>query len=111
MRRERSRMDAIDASLVIIGDVPIRKLYEFIAKRQQQSKEKDGYADWLMYSRIMVELSLAIVTYAGNKEKIDAEDSGTKTQLYGKRHRDDCVGPHEEKKDKSEGDGLSSWDI
>ena len=104
-------MDAIDASLVIIGDVPIRKLYEFIAKRQQQSKEKDGYADWLMYSRIMVELSLAIVTYAGNKEKIDAEDSGTKTQLYGKRHRDDCVGPQEEKKDKSEGDGLSSWDI
>lgn len=78
-RVKRRHMNTIDASLVIVGDVPIKKLYEFIAKRQQQSKEKDSFADWLMYTRIMVELSLAIATYAGNKEKIDAENNRTET--------------------------------
>ena len=69
MRLERSRMDAIDASLVITGNDSIKDLYEFIADREQKAREANSYSDWIMYSRILTELSLAIVSFAGSKAR------------------------------------------
>ena len=65
-------MSAIDNSLIITGSDPIKDLYDFIADREQKAREADRFSDWIMYSRILTELSLAIVSYAGskaNKEK------------------------------------------
>lgn len=62
-------MSVVDDSLVIVGNDSIRDLYEFISKRQALANQKDDFVNWLMYTRILVELSLAITSYAGNKEK------------------------------------------
>ena len=61
----------IDAALCVVGKDTIEDLFKFIEKRQKLANEKGSYSDWLMYSRIILELSLAIATYAScsNKEK------------------------------------------
>lgn len=62
-------MSVVDDSLVIVGNDPIKNLYEFVSDRQRKAQESDNFVDWLMYTRILVELSLAITSYTGNKEK------------------------------------------
>lgn len=62
-------MSIVDDSLVIVGNDSIKDLYEFVAKRQALAQEKDDFVNWLMYTRILVELSLAITSYTGRKEK------------------------------------------
>lgn len=62
-------MSVIDNSLKIVGDDPIKDLYRFVEDRQHRAQESDDFVNWLMYTRIMVELSLAITSYTGNREK------------------------------------------
>lgn len=62
-------MSIVDDSLVIVGNDSIKDLYEFVAKRQALAQEKDDFVNWLMYTRILTELSLAITSYTANKEK------------------------------------------
>lgn len=62
-------MSIVDDSLVIVGNDSIKNLYDFIAKRQALAQEKDDFVNWLMYTRIMVELSLAITSYTGSEER------------------------------------------
>ena len=62
-------MSVVDDSLVIVGNDSIKDLYEFVAKRQALAQEKDDFVNWLMYTRILTELSLAITSYTANKEK------------------------------------------
>lgn len=62
-------MNVVDDSLVIVGNDSIKNLYDFVSDRQQKAQESDNFVDWLMYTRILVELSLAITSYTGNKEK------------------------------------------
>ena len=69
MKTERSNMSVIDDSLVITGNDSIKDLYEFIADREQKAREANSFSDWIMYSRILTELSLAIVSYTGSKAK------------------------------------------
>lgn len=62
-------MSIVDDSLVIVGNDPIKDLYEFVAKRQALAQEKDDFVNWLMYTRMLAEISLAITSYTANKEK------------------------------------------
>lgn len=62
-------MSIIDDSLVIVGNDSIKNLYDFIAKRQALAQQSDDFVNWLMYTRIMVELSLAITSYTGSEER------------------------------------------
>lgn len=62
-------MSVVDDSLVIVGNDSIKDLYNFIAKRQELAQQSGDFVNWLMYTRILVELSLAITSYTGNKEK------------------------------------------
>ena len=62
-------MSIVDDSLVIVGNDSIKDLYEFVAKRQALAQEKDDFVNWLMYTRLLTELSLAITSYTANKEK------------------------------------------
>lgn len=62
-------MSVVDDSLVVVGNDSIKDLYDFIAKRQALAQQTDDFVNWLMYTRILVELALAITSYAGNKEK------------------------------------------
>lgn len=62
-------MSVIDDSLVITGNDSIKDLYEFIADREQKAREANSFSDWIMYLRILTELSLAIVSYTGSKAK------------------------------------------
>ena len=62
-------MSVVDDSLVIVGNDSIKDLYDFIAKRQALAQQTDDFVNWLMYTRIQVELALAITSYTGNKEK------------------------------------------
>lgn len=62
-------MSVVDDSLVIVGNDSIKDLYNFIAKRQELAQQSDDFVNWLMYTRILVELSLAITSYAGRKKK------------------------------------------
>ncbi len=62
-------MSVIDDSLVMTGKDPIKDLYDFIADREQKAREANSFSDWIMYSRILTELSLAIVSYTGSKAK------------------------------------------
>lgn len=62
-------MSVVDDSLVIVGNDSIKDLYNFIAKRQELAQQSDDFVNWLMYTRILVELSLAITSYTGRKEK------------------------------------------
>ena len=62
-------MSVVDDSLVIVGNDSIKNLYDFVSDRQRRAQESDNFVDWLMYTRILVELSLAITSYTGNKEK------------------------------------------
>lgn len=62
-------MSVVEDSLVIVGNDSIKNLYDFISDRQRRAQESDNFVDWLMYTRIMVELSLAITSYTGRKEK------------------------------------------
>ena len=62
-------MQVIDAALIVAGKDKIADLFAFVQERQKVADQEDSFVDWLMYTRIMVELSLAITAYAGNKEK------------------------------------------
>lgn len=62
-------MGIVDDSLVIVGNDSIKDLYEFVAKRQALAQEKDDFVNWLMYTRMLAEVSLAITSYTANKEK------------------------------------------
>ena len=62
-------MSVVDDSLVIVGNDSIKNLYEFVSDRQRRAQESDNFVDWLMYTRILVELSLAITSYTGRKDK------------------------------------------
>lgn len=62
-------MSVVDDSLVIVGNDSIKDLYNFIAKRQELAQQSDDFVNWLMYTRILVELSLAITSYTGREEK------------------------------------------
>lgn len=62
-------MSIIDNSLVLVGNDSIKDLYDFVAKRQKLAQESDDFVNWLMYTRIMVELSLAITSYTGSEER------------------------------------------
>jgi hypothetical protein len=62
-------MSVVDDSLVIVGNDSIKDLYDFVSDRQRRAQESDSFVDWLMYTRILVELSLAITSYTGNREK------------------------------------------
>lgn len=62
-------MSVVEDSLVIVGNDSIKNLYDFVSDRQRRAQESDNFVDWLMYTRILVELSLAITSYTGNREK------------------------------------------
>ncbi len=62
-------MSVVDDSLVIVGNDSIKDLYNFIAKRQAIAQQSDDFVNWLMYTRILVELSLAITSYTGSEER------------------------------------------
>ena len=62
-------MSVVDDSLVIVGNDSIKSLYDFVSDRQRRAEESDNFVDWLMYTRILVELSLAITSYTGRKDK------------------------------------------
>lgn len=62
-------MSVVDDSLVIVGNDSIKDLYNFIAKRQKLAQQSDDFVNWLMYTRILVELSLAITSYTGSEER------------------------------------------
>ena len=62
-------MSVVDDSLVIVGNDSIKDLYEFVAKRQALAQEKDDFVNWLMYTRILTEISLAITSYTGSEER------------------------------------------
>ena len=62
-------MTIVESCLAIVGDDSIKNLYEFVAKRQALAQETDDFVNWLMYTRILVELSLAITSYTGRKDK------------------------------------------
>lgn len=62
-------MSVVDDSLVIVGNDSIKDLYNFISKRQELAQQSDDFVNWLMYTRILVELSLAITSYTGSEER------------------------------------------
>lgn len=62
-------MSVVDDSLVIVGNDSIKNLYDFVSDRQRRAEESDNFVNWLMYTRILVELSLAITSYTGSKKK------------------------------------------
>ena len=62
-------MSVVDDSLVIVGNDPIKDLYRFVEDRQRRAQESDDFVNWLMYTRMLLELSLAITSYTGNREK------------------------------------------
>ena len=62
-------MSVVDDSLVIVGNDSIKDLYDFVSDRQRKAQESESFVDWLMYTRILVELSLAITSYTGRKDK------------------------------------------
>ena len=62
-------MSVVDDSLVIVGNDSIKDLYDFVAKRQELAQQSDDFVNWLMYTRILVELSLAITSYTGSEER------------------------------------------
>ena len=62
-------MSVVEDSLVIVGNDSIQNLYDFVSDRQRRAQESDNFVDWLMYTRILVELSLAITSYTGRKDK------------------------------------------
>ena len=62
-------MSVVEDSLVIVGNDSIQNLYDFVSDRQRRAEESDNFVDWLMYTRILVELSLAITSYTGRKDK------------------------------------------
>ena len=62
-------MSIVDDSLVIVGNDSIKNLYDFIAKRQALAQQSDDFVNWLMYTRILTEISLAITSYTGSEER------------------------------------------
>lgn len=62
-------MRVVDDSLIIAGQDSINDLYRFIEFRQRLAEETDSFPDKIMYTRILTELSLAVVTYAAHREK------------------------------------------
>ena len=62
-------MTIVESCLAIVGDDSIKNLYEFVAKRQALAQETDDFVNWLMYTRILTELSLAITSYTGSEER------------------------------------------
>ena len=62
-------MSVVDDSLVIVGNDSIKDLYNFISKRQELAQQSGDFVNWLMYTRILVELSLAITSYTGSEER------------------------------------------
>ena len=66
---EGRKMSVVDDSLVIVGNDSIKDLYDFVSDRQRRAQESDDFVNWLMYTRILVELSLAITSYTGSEER------------------------------------------
>ena len=62
-------MSVVEDSLIIAGNDSIKDLYEYVSDREQKAREANSFPDWIMYSRILTELSLAIVSYTAKKEK------------------------------------------
>lgn len=62
-------MSVLDNSLTIVGNDSIKDLFDFIEKRQKLAQQSDDFVNWLLYTRIMVELSLAITSYTGSEER------------------------------------------
>ena len=62
-------MTIVESCLAIVGDDSIKNLYEFVEKRQALANEKDDFVNWLMYTRILTEISLAITSYTGSEER------------------------------------------
>ena len=70
-------MSVVEDSLVIVGNDTIKNLYDFVSDRQRRAQESDNFVDWLMYTRILVELSLAITSYTGRKDKSNGRKDKT----------------------------------
>ena len=70
-------MSVVEDSLVIVGNDTIKNLYDFVSDRQRRAQESDNFVDWLMYTRILVELSLAITSYTGRKERKHDDKRGS----------------------------------
>lgn len=62
-------MSVVDDSLIIVGNDSIKDFYKFIAGREQKARESDDFSTWLMYMRILTELSLGITSYAARKDR------------------------------------------
>ena len=70
-------MSVVEDSLVIVGNDTIKNLYDFVSDRQRKAQESDNFVDWLMYTRILVELSLAITSYTGRKDRDNGQKDKT----------------------------------
>lgn len=62
-------MGVIDDSLVLVGNDSIKDLYEFIADQEKKTRGTNRFSDQIIYSRVLTDLSMAIVSYTGNKAK------------------------------------------
>ena len=65
----RKKMSVIDDSLVSVGNDSIKDLYEFIADQEKKTRGTNRFSDQIIYSRVLFDLSMAIISYAGNKVK------------------------------------------
>ena len=72
-------MSVVEDSLVIVGNDSIKDLYDFVSDRQRRAQESDNFVDWLMYTRILVELSLAITSYTGRTNEKNGQKDKTGT--------------------------------
>lgn len=62
-------MGVIDDSLVLVGNDSIKDLYEFIADQEKKTRGTNRFSDQIIYSRVLTDLSMAIVSYTGSKAK------------------------------------------
>lgn len=62
-------MSVIDDSLVITGNDSIKDLYEFIADQKKKTSGTNRFSDQIIYSRVLFDLSMAIISYTGSKTK------------------------------------------
>lgn len=62
--------DAVLMALKAIGQDSIEEFYSFFLEKQSKTDTSvKHFADWLMFTRILVELSLAVTAYASEKDK------------------------------------------
>lgn len=62
-------MGVIDDSLVLVGNDSIKDLYEFIADQEKKTRGTNRFSDQIIYSRVLFDLSMAIISYTGSKAK------------------------------------------